>query len=55
MAMHPYILESVVTDVIAERREAAARSRRFPFRRPGLLMRRAARRTPRRAASPAAT
>jgi hypothetical protein len=54
-AMHPYILETFVTDVIAERRETAARRRRFSFRRPGLLTRRAARRTPRRTASPAAT
>jgi hypothetical protein len=53
--MHPYILERYVTDVIAERRAVAARGRRFSFRRPGLLSRRAARRTPRRAASPAAT
>jgi hypothetical protein len=53
--MHPYILESFVDDVIAQRREAAARSRRFPFRRRLLRARRAARRAPRRAASPAAT
>jgi hypothetical protein len=37
-AMHPYILESYVSDVIAERRAAAARGRRFSFRRLSLLV-----------------